>query len=409
MALTILSMALTWSIYGTYGWQPGNWASSFYNYYYYILIYKLNYILSCLRVRVYEKRLPCCQVATSERQVVFRVVVEDDAFLIGLHILRRALDDEIATDAVITHPSETKLVEGKAHSRWAQLLADPCADNLNSPCGGHEHAVLAILGNTEIQRHQFLFEMGCLKLTVVMVKLLDLLLGEPVLEAAPVQGKRLAVDAVVVEWMVSWRDDALHLEGKPAAVAGGVAEELGVVARAAERRYVLAVLMVMGVCRTLVDARHGDGCLQLVQLGRAHGVKLLAADEGVLSQGQDVVLRHTFGVGLGVEILLQRRWKEVVEPSGLVRSLFADEHEDDVVHHVVAEPRRHHADEPFPQVAVPQHLLLIAAFHMDGIRQITNVIVIFFEHESLELHESFVCLGRRSVTGCMRSTIRFLC
>ena len=94
-------MALTMAIYGTYGWQPGNWASSFYNYYYYIIIYKFNYILSCLRVRVYEKGLPGCQVATSERQVVFRVVVEDDAFLIGLHILRRALNDEIATDVVI--------------------------------------------------------------------------------------------------------------------------------------------------------------------------------------------------------------------------------------------------------------------------------------------------------------------
>ena len=94
-------MAFTMANYVTYEWQPGNWASSFYNYYYYIIIYKFNYILSCLRVRVYEKGLPGCQVATSERQVVFRVVVEDDAFLIGLHILRRALNDEIATDAVI--------------------------------------------------------------------------------------------------------------------------------------------------------------------------------------------------------------------------------------------------------------------------------------------------------------------
>ena len=107
------------AIYGTYKWQRGNRASSFYNYYYYILIYNLNYLFSCLRVRVYEKGLPRCQVATSERQVVFRVVVEDDAFLIGLHLLRCALDDEIATDAMITHPLETKLVEGKTHSRWA--------------------------------------------------------------------------------------------------------------------------------------------------------------------------------------------------------------------------------------------------------------------------------------------------
>ena len=75
-----------------------------------------------------------------------------------------------------------------------------------------------------------MFEAWGLKLLVVTVQLLDFLLGEPVLEAAPVQGKRLAVDAVVVERMVSWRDDALHLEGQPAAVAGRVAEELGVVA-----------------------------------------------------------------------------------------------------------------------------------------------------------------------------------
>ena len=145
-----LSMALRMSNYGTYEWQRGNWASSFYHYYYSILIDKLNYLFSCLRVRVYRKGLPRCQVATSERQAVFRVVVEDDAFLIGLHLLRCALDDEIATDAVISHPLETKLIEGKPHSRWVQFLTDARADNLNSSCGGHEHAVLALQGNTKI-------------------------------------------------------------------------------------------------------------------------------------------------------------------------------------------------------------------------------------------------------------------
>ena len=100
-------MALTGAIYGTYEWQRGNWASSFYNYYYSILIYNLNYLFSCLRVRAYGKGLPRCQVATLERQVVSRLIVEDDAFLIGLHLLSCALDDEIATDAVITHSLET--------------------------------------------------------------------------------------------------------------------------------------------------------------------------------------------------------------------------------------------------------------------------------------------------------------
>ncbi len=148
-----------------------------------------------------------------------------------------------------------------------------------------------------------------------------------------------AVDAFVVERMVSWREDALHLEGQPAAVAGRVRQELGAVACATEGCDMLAVLMIMGVCCSLVDARHGDGCLQLVQFGRAHGVKLLAADEGILRQGQDIVLRHAVGVGLGIEILLQRGWKEVVEPCGLVRSLLTDEHEDDVVDHIIGDPR----------------------------------------------------------------------
>ena len=102
-----LTKLFTRSIYGTYEWQPGNWASSYYYFYYLNSTYKLNYLLSCLRVRVYGKELPRCQVATSERQVIFRVIIKDDAFLIGLHLLRRALDDEIATDAVITHSLET--------------------------------------------------------------------------------------------------------------------------------------------------------------------------------------------------------------------------------------------------------------------------------------------------------------
>ena len=76
--------------------------------------------------------------------------------------------------------------------------------------------------------------MGCLKLAIVAVQLLDFFLRKPVLEAALVERKGLAVDAFVVERMVSWRDDALHLEGQPAAVASGVRQELGVIARSAE-------------------------------------------------------------------------------------------------------------------------------------------------------------------------------
>ena len=302
-------------------------------------------MFSCLRARGFKKTGVTSVMCHSpldglKRRIVFQIwlCIHQEAVLVCLYLLRSAADHDKATAAVGAHTLEAQVAEGSAHIHGTQLLADTVADELQGTCHGHELAQLAIGRLAEIQVHQLVFEAWGLELLVVTVKLLDLLLGEPVLEAAPVQGKRLAVDAVIVERTVSWRDDALHLEGQPAAVAGGGAEELGVVARAAERRYVLAVLMVMGVCRPLVDARHGDGSLQLVQLGRAHGVQLLAADEGVLRQGQDVVLRHAVGVGLGIEILLQRRWKEVVEPRGLVRSLLTDEHEDDVVHGIVAEP-----------------------------------------------------------------------
>ena len=114
--------------------------------------------------------------------------------------------------------------------------------------------------------------MGGLKLAVVTVQLHDFFFRKPILEAALVKGKGLAVDAFVWERMVAGGDDAFYLEGQPTAVARGVGQKLGGVARAAERGYVLAVLMIMGVGCSLVDAGHGDGCLELVQFGRTHGV-----------------------------------------------------------------------------------------------------------------------------------------
>lgn len=243
-----LNRLFTIAVYGTYEWQPGKWASCFYNYYYSILINKLNFLLSCPRVRVYGKGLPRCQVATSERQIIgLRVSPEDDALLVGLHLFGSTLDDEVATDAVIAHSLEAKLVEGKSYPCRVQFLADACADNLYGSCGGHENAVLALFGDTKIQSHQLSFEMGCLKLFVMMVQLLDFVFRKPVLETALVEGKGLAVDAFVVERMVTRADDTLHLERKPTAVACRVGQKLSVIASAAERGDMFSVLMEMGV------------------------------------------------------------------------------------------------------------------------------------------------------------------
>lgn len=342
-------------------------------------------MFSCLRAREFKKTSVTSVMCHSplddlEGCIVFQIwlCIHQEAVLVCLYLLRCAADYDKASAAVGAHSLEAQVAEGSAYIHGTQLLADTVADDLQGTCHGHELAQLAIGRLAEIQVHQLVFEAWGLKLFVVTAQLLDFFLRKPVLEASLVQSQGLAVDAFVVERMVSWRDDTLHLERQPAAVAGRVAEKLGVVARSAERCYMFAVLMIMGVCCSLVDARHGDGCLQLVQLGRAHGVQLLTTDEGILRQGQDVVLRHAVGVGLGIEILLQRRWKEVVEPCGLVRSLLTDEHEDDVVDHIIGEPTRHHADKPFLQVAVPQHLLLIAALHTDGGGKLTDII--FFSH-----------------------------
>ena len=111
-----------------------------------------------------------------------------------------------------------------------------------------------------------------------------------------------------------------------------------------------SVLMEMGIGGTLVDARHGDCRLQLVEFRGAHGVQLLAAHQSVLCEGDQVVTPHAVGIGLDIEIAAQGRWQQVREPCRLVGALLADEYQDDVIDHGGVEPRRYHAHEPFFEV-----------------------------------------------------------
>jgi hypothetical protein len=53
--------------------------------------------------------------------------------------------------------------------------------------------------------------------------------------------------------------------------------------------------------------------------------------QGVLREGDEIVLRHSLGIGLRVEVLLQLRRKEMIEPGGLVGTLFSDIDQDDIV------------------------------------------------------------------------------
>lgn len=199
-------------------------------------------------------------------------LIEKKGFLIFLDLIACATDHDEAATGICANPLKTKVYEGSAYIDGTQFLTDTAADDLQGSSHGHELAVLMVQGLAEEQVDELLLKVGGLKLAVVTVQLHDLFFREPILEAALVKGKGLTVDAFVRERMVSGGDDAFYLEGQPTAVARGVGQKMGVVARAAERGYVLAVLMIMGVGRSLVDAGHGDGCLELVQLGRTHGV-----------------------------------------------------------------------------------------------------------------------------------------
>lgn len=301
--------------------------------------------------------------------------------LVGFHLLRRAADYDKAPAVAGADSLEAQFCEGSAYVDGTQLLADAGTDDLQGSCHGHELANLAGTGSAEIQVHQFPFETGCLELSVMSVQLLDFFFLKPVLEAAFVEGVGFGINGIVVEGVLPWGDDALCLEGQPTAVACRVGEELRVVACSTEGGYMLAVLMIVGVSGSLVDARHRDNGLELVQLGRAHCVEFLAAHQGILGEGEEVVLAHAVGVGLCIEVLLQFRREEVVEPGGLECSLFAYQHKDDVVDGGGVEPAGYHGDEPLLQISMPSLLFVGTTFDMDGICQFLNRMLTSFIRE----------------------------
>ena len=188
--------------------------------------------------------------------------------------------------------------------------------------------------------------------------LLTLGLLHPVLETLLIERIGLTVDTLVVEWMRARIVDTLHFEGHPAAVARRVGQELHVVARAAERRDMLAVLRCMAEGRTVINRGHRHRRLQVVQLRRCHRVELFAAHQPVLRQCQP-----PGSVGLRHEVGAQRRGQDVVEPRRLVRALPSDEHQHQVVHLHRIDPSRHHAHEPFLQALDKEQLLVHPAGH----------------------------------------------
>ena len=341
---------------------------TFYNYYYILFTNYLFSMFSCLRARGFRKT--CVTSVICHR--LFGLCIVELGTLVGFHLFRRAADNNKTSAAAGADSLETEFYEGSAYIDGTQLLADASTDNLQGSRHGHEFSCLRRSGLAEVQVHQFPFEMGCLELSVMLVQLLNLFFLKPILKAALVEGIGFGIDGIVVEGVLSWGDDMLYLEGKPTTVACGVGQELRVVACATEGGDMLAVLMIVGVGGSLVDARHRDDGFELVQLGGAHCIEFFAADEGVLGESEEVVLAHAIRIGFCIEILLQLRGEEVVEPGGFEGALFAYQYQYHVIDGVVGEPRCHHGDEPLLQVMLPAELLRGTTFHSDGLRQFVN-------------------------------------
>ena len=325
-------------------------------------------MFSCLRARGFGKTCVTGVICHG----LFGLGIVELGTLVGFHVFRRAADNDEASAAAGADSLEAQFYEGSAYVDGTELLADAGTDDLQGSCYGHEFSCLRRTGLAEVQVHQLLFEMRGLELSVMLVQLLDFFFFKPILEAALVEGVGFGIDGIVVEGMLSWGDDMLYLEGQPTAVACGVGQELGIVACATEGGDVLAVLVVVGVGGSLVDARHRDNGFELVQFGRAHRVELFAAHQGVLGEGQEVVLAHAVRIGFCIEVLLQLWREEVVEPGGFEGSLFAYQHQYHVIDGVVGEPTGYHRHEPLAEVVMPSLLLNGAAFYSHGIGQFVN-------------------------------------
>ncbi len=200
---------------------------------------------------------------------------------------------------------------------------------------------------------------------VVPVQRFRFIAFQPVVVAALQQGVDLRVDARIVHREIVRTVDALHLEGQPAAVSGGVGQEVGVVAGAAKTGNVPAVLLVVGVGGALIHGLHGGERLYLVHLLRLHLVQLFQADDGKLGEGEQVVLGDAARVALQVEVAAQLGRQQVVQPGGLVDALAAGEHQYLVVHHVLVEQRGRHAHQPLLEV-VGEGDGVVAHVHVRG-------------------------------------------
>ena len=196
---------------------------------------------------------------------------------------------------------------------------------------------------------------------VMLILLLDLLLREPIpISIVARQVERLRVEPLVVDVVRARVVDMVNQERQPAARARRVVQETLVVTRGTQRCDARQVHVVTRVGRTVLDHRHRNHRLQLVQLLDRQRIDLLQAYQHVLRQLQTVVLVQHRIIRLHHEILSQLGRQQFGEERTLVRTLIADEHQHHVVHHLVVPHRRHHTHQPAFEMFDEPLLLLFA-------------------------------------------------
>ena len=139
----------------------------------------------------------------------------------------------------------------------------------------------------------------------------------------------------------------------------------------------LPPLGITGIGCAFVNRRGGNRSFKVIQLPLRHGVELLTTYQGILGKRQEIVLSHTHGINLGVEVGNQLRRQQKVEPSGFVRPLFAYKNQYQMVHLLRVYPPCNHGHQPLTQKVAEKFLSVLSAFYLDRLSQRANMVCLF--------------------------------
>ena len=173
----------------------------------------------------------------------------------------------VVADDVLAYTAEAELHQFEAdavHELLEVAATEVLATDVGYLGGAHPllagvgEAVLGEDGVAEVLEDALFLYGGCLEIHLVFFQLDHFLVVHPVAETLLEEGVALGVEGGVVDGMVEGREDALHGEGEPAAVAGEVGAELAIVACGAEGGYVGAAFFGALIGGTFVDSRACD-------------------------------------------------------------------------------------------------------------------------------------------------------